>query len=83
MMCMHTVLYMICLLKLLSLFFCTGHMNAFRQGRSLGTYLIVGLNSYETIQEAKGRPILSDDVRFEHIILLVTTLVTILFNVII
>ena len=26
-----------------------GHMNAFRQGKSLGTYLVVGINSDETI----------------------------------
>lgn len=26
-----------------------GHMNAFRQGKALGTYLVVGVNSDETI----------------------------------
>ena len=31
-----------------------GHMNAFRQGRSLGTKLIVGVNSDETITVCKG-----------------------------
>ena len=31
-----------------------GHMNAFRQGRSLGTYLIAGINSDESITACKG-----------------------------
>ena len=30
-------------------------MNAFRQGRALGTYLIVGVNSDESITACKGR----------------------------
>jgi hypothetical protein len=34
-----------------------GHMNAFRQGRSLGTHLIVGVNSDETITACKGPPV--------------------------
>lgn len=29
-----------------------GHMNAFRQGKALGTYLVVGVNSDETITGA-------------------------------
>jgi ethanolamine-phosphate cytidylyltransferase len=31
-----------------------GHMNAFRQGRALGTKLVVGVNSDETITACKG-----------------------------
>ena len=31
-----------------------GHMNAFRQGRAVGTYLIVGINSDESITQCKG-----------------------------
>jgi cytidyltransferase-like protein len=31
-----------------------GHMNAFRKGRALGTKLIVGVNSDETISICKG-----------------------------
>jgi len=39
-----------------------GHMNAFRQGKSLGDCLIVGINSSASIETAKGsRPVL--DVR--------------------
>ena len=38
-----------------------GHMNAFRLGRSLGTYLIVGVNSDESITRCKGGPPLMDD----------------------
>lgn len=30
-----------------------GHMNAFRQGRALGTYLVVGVNSDKSITECK------------------------------
>lgn len=37
-----------------------GHMNAFRLGRSLGTDLIVGVNSDASITENKGPPILND-----------------------
>lgn len=33
-----------------------GHANAFRQGRKLGTRLVVGVNSSDTIQQAKGAP---------------------------
>jgi bifunctional ADP-heptose synthase (sugar kinase/adenylyltransferase) len=32
-------------------------MNAFRQGRSLGTHLVVGVNSDETITACKGPPV--------------------------
>lgn len=40
-----------------------GHMNAFRQGKSLGTYLIVGVNSDESITACKGKPVNSDEER--------------------
>ena len=40
-----------------------GHMNAFRQARALGTYLIAGVNSSETITAAKGAPVNDDDER--------------------
>jgi ethanolamine-phosphate cytidylyltransferase len=41
-----------------------GHMNAFRLGRSLGTHLIVGLNSDESITKCKGSaPLMNDDER--------------------
>lgn len=40
-----------------------GHMNAFRLGRSLGTYLIVGVNSDESITQCKGPPLMNDDER--------------------
>lgn len=41
-----------------------GHMNAFRQGRALGTYLVVGINSDASITECKGTaPVMSDEER--------------------
>jgi cytidyltransferase-like protein len=41
-----------------------GHMNAFRLGRSLGTHLIVGLNSDESITTCKGSaPLMNDNER--------------------
>ena len=40
-----------------------GHMNAFRLGRSLGTYLIVGVNSDESITQCKGPPLMNDNER--------------------
>ena len=41
-----------------------GHMNAFRQGRAYGTYLVVGVNSDASIKECKGTaPVMSDDER--------------------
>jgi len=40
-----------------------GHMNAFRQARALGTYLIAGINSSETITAAKGAPVNDDEER--------------------
>eukprot|EP00656_Telonema_subtile_P006831 TRINITY_DN13183_c0_g1_i2.p1 TRINITY_DN13183_c0_g1~~TRINITY_DN13183_c0_g1_i2.p1 ORF type:complete len:356 (+),score=97.14 TRINITY_DN13183_c0_g1_i2:321-1388(+) len=41
-----------------------GHMNAFRLGSELGTQLVVGVNSSDTIAECKGfAPIMSDKER--------------------
>jgi len=40
-----------------------GHMNAFRQGRALGTKLVVGVNSDETITACKGKPVCSESER--------------------
>ena len=40
-----------------------GHMNAFRLARSLGTHLIVGVNSDESIKQCKGPPLMNDDER--------------------
>jgi ethanolamine-phosphate cytidylyltransferase len=40
-----------------------GHMNAFRLGRSLGTYLIVGVNSDDSITQCKGPPLMNDNER--------------------
>ena len=44
-----------------------GHMNAFRQGRSLGTKLIVGVNSDETITACKGKPVFNDIERIQTV----------------
>lgn len=45
-----------------------GHMNAFRQGKSLGAKLVVGVNSDETIALCKGgKPITSDEERIEMV----------------
>jgi len=40
-----------------------GHMNAFRLARSLGTHLIVGVNSDESIIQCKGPPLMNDQER--------------------
>jgi cytidyltransferase-like protein len=40
-----------------------GHMNAFRLGKSLGTHLVVGLNSDESITKCKGTPLMNDEER--------------------
>jgi ethanolamine-phosphate cytidylyltransferase len=40
-----------------------GHMNAFRLARSLGTHLVVGVNSDESITQCKGEPLMSDHER--------------------
>mmetsp|Transcript_15267 Transcript_15267/g.22981 ORF Transcript_15267/g.22981 Transcript_15267/m.22981 type:complete len:542 (-) Transcript_15267:170-1795(-) len=42
-----------------------GHMNAFRKGRALGTKLIVGVNSDETITQCKGSPVMNDEERLQ------------------
>ena len=34
-----------------------GHMNAFRQAKALGTHLIVGVNSDESVKQCKGPPV--------------------------
>ncbi|KAH9257286.1 hypothetical protein BASA81_004443 [Batrachochytrium salamandrivorans] len=45
-----------------------GHMNAFRQGRSLGTYLIVGVNDDASIKECKGTaPVMNDEERIASV----------------
>jgi ethanolamine-phosphate cytidylyltransferase len=36
-----------------------GHMNAFRLGRSLGTQLVVGINSDESISDCKAPPLMT------------------------
>lgn len=40
-----------------------GHMNAFRQGKALGTHLVVGVNSDESIALCKGPPVMNDQER--------------------
>lgn len=40
-----------------------GHANAFRQGRSHGTCLVVGVNDDESVTRSKGAPILREDER--------------------
>lgn len=40
-----------------------GHMNAFRLGKSLGTQLIVGVNSDDSITKCKGPPLMNDQER--------------------
>ena len=37
-----------------------GHMNAFRLGKSLGTHLVVGVNSDESITTCEGSPLMND-----------------------
>lgn len=44
-----------------------GHMNAFRQGRSLGTYLIAGVNSDATITACKGKPVCNEQERLDTV----------------
>jgi len=38
-----------------------GHMNAFRQAKSLGTYLVVGVNDDKSITQCKGAPPVMND----------------------
>jgi ethanolamine-phosphate cytidylyltransferase len=40
-----------------------GHLNAFRLARSLGTHLVVGVNSDESITKCKGAPLMNDEER--------------------
>ena len=40
-----------------------GHMNAFRLAKSLGTHLVVGVNSDESITKCKGAPLMNDKER--------------------
>jgi ethanolamine-phosphate cytidylyltransferase len=40
-----------------------GHQNAFRLGRSLGTHLIVGVNSDESITKCKAAPLMNNEER--------------------
>lgn len=40
-----------------------GHMNAFRLAKSLGTHLVVGVNSDKSITSCKGKPLMNDDER--------------------
>eukprot|EP00606_Chrysophyceae_sp_TOSAG23-5_P000795 GSChrysophyteH2.ASY1.ANO1.339.1 assembled CDS len=42
-----------------------GHMNAFRLAKSLGTYLICGVNSDASITVNKGQPVCNDDERLQ------------------
>lgn len=44
-----------------------GHMNAFRQGRALGTYLIAGINSDATITACKGPPVCNERERIDTV----------------
>lgn len=44
-----------------------GHMNAFRLGRSLGTHLVVGVNSDESITKCKAAPLMKSDERLEMV----------------
>jgi ethanolamine-phosphate cytidylyltransferase len=40
-----------------------GHMNAFRLGKSLGTHLVVGVNSDESITKCKAAPLMNNEER--------------------
>jgi ethanolamine-phosphate cytidylyltransferase len=40
-----------------------GHMNAFRQGKALGTTLVCGVNCDETITQCKGKPVNNEEER--------------------
>ncbi len=40
-----------------------GHMNAFRLAKSLGTHLVVGVNSDRSITQCKGAPLMNDEER--------------------
>lgn len=45
-----------------------GHMNAFRQAKSLGTFLVVGVNSSESITKCKGPPVMDDEERIATVV---------------
>lgn len=45
-----------------------GHMNAFRQARTLGTFLVVGVNSSESITMCKGPPVMNDEERLTTVV---------------
>ena len=40
-----------------------GHSNAFRQGKAMGTYLVVGVNSDASIKKCKGPPVMTEEER--------------------
>lgn len=42
-----------------------GHANALRQSKALGSYLIVGVHSWLSINREKGLPVMEDDERYE------------------
>ncbi|CAK4319231.1 unnamed protein product [Aphanomyces euteiches] len=45
-----------------------GHMNAFRQAKSVGTYLVVGVNDDKSITECKGAPpVMCDEERIASV----------------
>lgn len=44
-----------------------GHANAFRQGRALGTHLVVGVNDDASISACKGPPLMDDAERLEMV----------------
>jgi cytidyltransferase-like protein len=47
--------------------FHVGHINMFRQARSHGDYLIVGVHSDKTVESYKRKPIISEQDRYEII----------------
>jgi ethanolamine-phosphate cytidylyltransferase len=44
-----------------------GHMNAFRLGKSLGTHLVVAINSDVSITKCKGAPLMNDEERISMV----------------
>lgn len=44
-----------------------GHMNAFRQARALGTFLVVGVNDDESITACKGAPPVLNNGKLSHL----------------
>jgi len=45
-----------------------GHMNAFRQARALGDFLIVAINSDESITQCKGKPLMNEKERKDAVL---------------